>query len=609
MTQATTARTADSSARTVRAAATRDPAIANRIFGYERLAPDLASPPAIRVEGAEPIGSGPNARAWQLEILATPGTHLQTFVSAERGTRTVVWGVPAHPELARADVAAWCADVVARGQFDRFRDLLGTFVVIVDEPRQHRLTFVSDALGIRPLFIGRRDGRLVFGSSVWPMQEAGLTTGELDYAALGSWIAYGYACTGGSLFADLKRLPPGGALVIEDGRTVEVSYTSVEPTDRAPATGQAAEELHEIVWSAARALLKEQPPLSLPLSGGFDSRYLLALSLELKAPLERIVNVNFTAEEAEVSHRVAGLLGVPIEDFPVATSVWDLYQDVHHFMADGLPISKFVTYKVAERYPGMPMVNGFLGGIIVRGFDDVFDGRHESEWDDDPVTVIQRNFLLCDLDLFQPAISRRIRERSREPLEVLARRGSPAGKIMDWTNMYNRQRYLASNNYLQHLGLAEAVLPFYSWRLIRYKMEHPYRVFHDAVYHTIFSRYYPALENIPHSDELRRARLRQTPRGLAAQIRQWRSQRPRVARCTARWARQLLPILTHDQSLGLVARERCIPLAVLGLSTLPSRMSERVAPVVESALLTLRRLHVLEMRVKQAHLELDWNRL
>ena len=73
--------------------------------------------------------------------------------------------------------------------------------------------------------------------------------------------------------------------------------------------------MHEIVSTTAAALLKGQSSLSLPLSGGFDSRYLMALSLELKAPVDRVVTVNFTDEETEVSRRAAEILRVPLEDF------------------------------------------------------------------------------------------------------------------------------------------------------------------------------------------------------------------------------------------------------------------------------------------------------
>ena len=58
-----------------------------------------------------------------------------------------------------------------------------------------------------------------------------------------------------------------------------------------------------------------------------------------------------------------------------------------------------------------------------------------------------------------------------------------------------------------------------------------------------------------------------------------------------------------------LAKEKCLPLLVLGMSTAPSRLSHRVAVVVEGALLTFRRLYLLEKRVKEAGLVLDWLRL
>jgi len=62
-------------------------------------------------------------------------------------------------------------------------------------------------------------------------------------------------------------------------------------------------------------------------------------------------------------------------------------------------------------------------------------------------------------------------------------------------------------------------------------------------------------------------------------------------------------------SLSLLAKDRCVPLATLALSTAPSQVSQRVASAVEGALLLFQRLHVLETRVRASNLELDWNRL
>jgi hypothetical protein len=581
----------------------------NQIFGYQVL-PGEGPSTDILFSGALPVQQ-PSFAAWGIRLFASPHTSLQSFVSNEQSLCVYVWGIPAHLEVRPSDIPAWCATVVVAEQYTRFQELLGPFIVIVDQPQKRRLTFVSDILGIRPLFLGRHNGRLLFGSNVWPIHQAGLTSGKVDYDAVASWIACGYSCTGGSFFADLQRLPPGAALVLQDGQAIEIPYTQFALDPHTPTTEQAAEYLHDTVSSSLKALVASHSRLSLPLSGGFDSRYLLALSLQANAPVEAIVNVRFTREEGEIAHKVADILRVPILDFPVDGNIWDIYDDVYHFAADGFPISKFVTYCVAQQYPKMPMLNGFLGGVTIRGFDDTLEGKYEDEFSENLVDVLQRNFLLTDLTVFRLNIFRgdfakRMLARSRVPLEELVRRGSPTAKVFDWELLYHRQRYYASNNFLQHLGFAEALLPFYNWRLISYKMAHPYRLFNDAVYATIFRRHFPQLADIPHSDYLRQDRLQREAHGLSYHLRAWWNAHRQVAQCTRRQARRLLPIMGQKGWLDLLRKDVCLPVTAFGCTSFPQGISRHFVPVVEKLMLNFARLYLLEKRAKAAGVDFNW---
>jgi hypothetical protein len=292
-------------------------------------------------------------------------------------------------------------------------------------------------------------------------------------------------------------------------------------------------------------------------------------------------------------------------------NIWDIYDEVYHIAADGFPISKFVTYCIAQQFPKIPTLNGFLGGVTIRGFDDTLEGKYEDEFNENLVDVLQRNFLLTDLRVFRLNIFRgdfaqRMLARSRVPLEELVRRGSPTAKVFDWALLYHRQRYYASNNFLQHLGFAEALLPFYNWRLISYKMAHPYRLFNDAVYATIFRRHFPQLADITHSDYLRQDRLRRKAHGLGYSLREgWHAHR-QVAQCTRRQARRLLPIMGQKGWLDLLRKDVCLPVTAFGCTSFPQGISRHFVPVVEKLMLNFERLYLLEKQAKEAGVDFNW---
>jgi hypothetical protein len=572
----------------------------NHIFGRQRFADDADPAEQQLLRTGVPRVEVPTGDvSWQITMFADHDTCLQTFVSPE-GSCTYAWGIPAHPTVAKSEIAAWVTRVHASGEWHRFRELLGTFVIIIDEPRRRRVTFVDDVLGIRPLFVGHRAGRLVFGSDVWTMHRMGFTSGQIDYRALTSWIAFSCSYSGGTLFEDLRRLAPGTVTVFEDGRLSEQPYASFSTASRIPETEEAADDIHHIVSSTAQALFASNPSITLALSGGFDSRYLLALALRNHVNIARLITVGYPSEEAEVARKVADVLGVTVEDLSTGDNEWDTFEEPYHFSADGFVIRKHLSYRIAQEAPGVPLANGFLGGIVVRGHDDTLAGKYESEWGSELAAALQSAYLLTSFDIFRDDIARRVGEGSRSILQDIVEEGRlRIGKSLDWFNLYSRQRFYTSNNFLEHLGVSEALLPFYSWDLLQYKVSLPYRVFNDDVFLTIFRKQFPPLADIVHSDYLQKQRGRwDSP---SSRIERWLSLlRKRSSKTSARWARELLPVVRKGDWLSLLSRRRATLLLTAGLIR---------HPVAESSIFLMKRLHLLEERIRGEGLEFDWQRL
>ena len=520
----------------------------------------------------------------QIEVWRYSNTTLQLCFSQIHRCWVYLWGKPIHPKVNSSELPEWCSKVVTEGSYERIKELMGTFVIIIDEPVKKTVTFVSDVLGVRPMFIACRENRLVFGSQVWPLFRAGLVSGRINYDAVSSWISYGFSCSSKSLFAELLRLAPGSALIWKDGQFEEIPYARFAMDGPLANVEQMAEELHEIISSTVEILLRDTPQATLALSGGYDSRYLLALSLASEKSTIQCASVNISSEEVGVAQRVAYALKVPLVQLAKPGSEWDLYDDVFHFSADGFPISKMLTYCIAKQYPQIPMINGYLGDSLIRGSKDTFLGKYEDEWKEDLVSVLQKKYSFVSSEMFSEGIAERIQERSRLPMEEAVKKGASMGKVFGWADFYFRQRLYISNNFLQHLDLTEAILPFYSWALLSFKMRHDDRMFNKKLYEQIFSRYFPAISEIPHSDSLLQSS----------------SGRYGVARCSVQWARQLLPIICQQKRLSLLKKQWCIPRCLVGCIGLPRLVG---------TLYQFRRLWLLEEQARAYGLNFDWEQI
>lgn len=557
----------------------------NPIFGRQLL-PEDTDRSSFALDGTSPVeipcaGDGESP---QVQVLSCPGATLHISFSLRSKSWIYIWGIVAHSEIPKTDIPEWCAKVAAEEHYDLFKELLGSFVIIIDEPVKKRISFVSDVLGVRPFFFCNRNGCLTFGSNVWPMYQAGLVSGRVDYDAVSSWVAYGYNCTNGSLFSDLKRLPPGTVVVLKDGKHKEIPYAHFGGETSLQSADNMADDLHKIVSSTLSALLANVPRATLALSGGYDSRYLLALAISLSKSDIQCTAVAISEEEDRISRQVADVLKVPLEVIPVSDSEWDLYDEVFHFMPDGFPVSKFVTYCIAKRHPGIPMLNGYMGDSLMRGSQDKILGKYESEWSGNLADILQRRHMFINTSLLRSDIAKRMQMRSRIPMEFAVRKGAEIGKIFGWADFYFRQRFYISNNFLQHLDVTEALLPFYSWSLLSYKMRHDFNLYSPKLYERIFSQYFPKLSNIPRADTLPRLG----------------HQRSKAARCSKLWARNLLLVMCSNKRLGLIDKNWCVPRTLAGIAGFQR---------FESAIHHLQRLFVLEERANAYGLGLDWEQI
>ena len=112
----------------------------NQLFGYQIL-PEDTSPNDILFEGTQPIFV--NAKYGQVKIFTKPRTHLQSYFSQKYAAYLYLWGIPAHPEMATLEIPEWCLNVIAEKRYERFRELIGTFVVIIDEPKVPFFSYFS----------------------------------------------------------------------------------------------------------------------------------------------------------------------------------------------------------------------------------------------------------------------------------------------------------------------------------------------------------------------------------------------------------------------------------------------------------------------------------
>lgn len=155
---------------------------------------------------------------------------------------------------------------------DFVNHLRGMFGFALWDERRQRLLLGRDRLGIKPVYYATVNGSVAFASESKALLGRGDIGARLDPQALEGYLALGYVANPHSLFAGIRKLPPGHLVVIEDGTVQERRYWELTIAPRADTSEQDwSAEIREAMAASVKAQMISDVPLGAFLSGGIDS--------------------------------------------------------------------------------------------------------------------------------------------------------------------------------------------------------------------------------------------------------------------------------------------------------------------------------------------------
>ncbi len=96
--------------------------------------------------------------------------------------------------------------------------LIGMFAFAIWDRKERRLTLARDRLGIKPLYFGRQNGRIVFASELKAFEALPGWKGELNQDALASYLRLSYVPSPHSIYRGIDKLAPGHIATIDSER-------------------------------------------------------------------------------------------------------------------------------------------------------------------------------------------------------------------------------------------------------------------------------------------------------------------------------------------------------------------------------------------------------
>ena len=266
----------------------------NRLNAFKQLSASRYPTGEFSALALAPAQAGqPASLAWSLDgktWVAALGTWLP--IPARRGADT-----------------QWLLDVFLRdGPVALSKQLQGIFVVFVGDKTTGKVHVITDRCGSLHVFHRTTpNGHAICTSS------AVLSPGSpLDPVAVHEFIATGIVFEDRTLFRDVRKLPPASVTTFScDGKfSIEPYWTPSEIQAESLGCNDAADTIHEALTRVLRALPETQQPLVSDLTGGYDSRLLLAGLLEARVPFETTVSGSETLPDVVVAQQIAQAFGI-----------------------------------------------------------------------------------------------------------------------------------------------------------------------------------------------------------------------------------------------------------------------------------------------------------
>jgi asparagine synthetase B (glutamine-hydrolysing) len=407
-----------------------------------------------------------------VETFADPAHGFAIARVAPRHLRQVPWPPPGAGDRAFVDgvlqgdaphVRDRVADLARRGQA-ALASLRGFFTAARWEPARRRLLVAVDRRASRPLAFTVARGRLWFAPEVKALLAVPGVDKTLDDAALGLFLGAGYVLAHQTLFASVRRLAGGEALVVERGRP------RVEPYHRyrlrAEGDGTRPRDLEmemaELVRGAVERNLGDPAHAVVFLSGGVDSRAIAehaqGAARRRGDPIRTVTWASpgsYPGSDLEVARRVSDALGTRHRVVLRKVSAWGARLREVTYLLDGL--TDVPAYHAYE-YAVMRDLAASGARVVLRG-DECFG------WGA-PVASLDEAWLTLNLRPLGPLrhVAKVIRPEayarwSEASAAALADATQPfAGEHPDDAkdHLYFRHRlqsYLGSAAYLKHVVL------------------------------------------------------------------------------------------------------------------------------------------------------------
>jgi asparagine synthase (glutamine-hydrolysing) len=282
-------------------------------------------------------------------------------------------------EVMLAAFREWGVDAAVR----RF---IGMFAFALYDIPARRLYLVRDRIGIKPLFLSRLPGLLLFGSTLSALLAYREFPREVDRAALQYYLEFQYVPAPHAIYRSVEKVLPGHIVEIrDDGAISDRAYWDLfdhwrREGGRPGTGGEYEEELSALLDSSVRYRMISDVPLGAFLSGGIDSSLTVALMRKAASAPVKTFSIGFREsgyDESSHARNVAEHLGTEHhEKICTPQEALDLVRRIPEAYDEPFADSSAIPTMLVSEFTRQHVTVGLSGD----GGDELFCGYPRYAW-------------------------------------------------------------------------------------------------------------------------------------------------------------------------------------------------------------------------------------
>ncbi|MFH1539632.1 MAG: asparagine synthase-related protein, partial [bacterium] len=276
---------------------------------------------------------------------------------------------------AKSDAQILVALYKKHKDFSFLKDIDGFYSASLYDVARHKVFLITDRYGVRHIYWTVNDGNIAWSSEVKAFLALPEFSPKIDPGAVREFFSVGYLLEDRTWFENVKLLPSGTVLtwdLKEQKHTMRRYWwwDAIKPMNGKIEEKEIAEELGRLFIKSVETMSGEDERIGVPLSGGLDSRAILAAVPERKMPVNTITFGNKSCDDALIAAMASRVKGAVHQIFEINEKNWFGPRLKCTWITDGqlnlLHMHGFEARAVLNKHFQV-VLNGFAGDLVLGG--------------------------------------------------------------------------------------------------------------------------------------------------------------------------------------------------------------------------------------------------